>query len=61
MDTLKEKNFRIERLNLGDEITYTYNCAADPSKDPINIEFCRNRNILVRGFQSILRLFAPLL
>ena len=39
MDTLKEKNFRIERLNLGDEITYTYNCAADPSKDPINIEF----------------------
>ena len=29
--------------------------------DPINIEFCRNRNILVRGFQSILRLFAPLL
>ena len=39
MDTLKEKNFRIERLNLGDEITYTYNCAAEPSKDPINIEF----------------------
>ena len=29
--------------------------------DPINIEFCRDRNILVRGFQSILRLFAPLL
>ncbi|MDO5799649.1 MAG: cardiolipin synthase [Eubacteriales bacterium] len=29
--------------------------------DPINIEFCKNRNILVRGFQSILRLFAPLL
>ncbi len=39
MDTLKADNFRIERLNLGDEITYTYNCAADPSKDPINIEF----------------------
>ena len=29
--------------------------------DPINIEFCKNRNILVRGFQSILRLLAPLL
>ncbi len=39
LDTLKEKNFRIEGLDLGDKITYTYNCAADPSKDPINIEF----------------------
>ena len=39
LDTLKEKNFRIEGLDLGDEITYTYNCAADPSKDPVNIEF----------------------
>ena len=39
LDTLKEKNFRIEGLDLGDEITYTYNCAADPSKDPINIDF----------------------
>ena len=29
--------------------------------DPINIEFCKNRNIIVRTFQSILRLFAPLL
>ena len=39
MDTLKADNFRIEGLNLYDKITYTYNCAADPSKDPINIEF----------------------
>lgn len=39
MDTLKEKNFRIEKLNLGDKITYTYNCAAGSSKAPINIEF----------------------
>ena len=39
LDTLKADNFRIEGLDLGDEITYTYNCAADPSKDPINIEF----------------------
>ena len=29
--------------------------------DPISIEFCRNRNLLTRGFQSILRLFAPML
>lgn len=29
--------------------------------DPVSIEFCRNRNIVVRAFQSILRLFAPLL
>ena len=29
--------------------------------DPISIEFCKNRNIVVRAFQSILRLFAPLL
>ena len=39
LDTLKEKKFRIEGLDLGDEIIYTYNCAADPFKDPINIEF----------------------
>ena len=39
LDTLKADNFRIEKLDLGDKITYTYNCAADPSKDPINIEF----------------------
>ena len=39
LDTLKADNFRIEGLDLGDEITYTYNCAADPSKDPIDIEF----------------------
>ena len=39
MDTLKADNFRIEKLDLGDEITYTYNCAADLSKAPINIEF----------------------
>lgn len=39
LDTLKADNFRIEGLDLGDKITYTYNCAADPSKDPINIEF----------------------
>lgn len=29
--------------------------------DPISTEFCKNRNIVVRGFQSILRAFAPLL
>ena len=29
--------------------------------DPISLEFCKNRNIFVRGFQSILRVFAPLL
>ena len=29
--------------------------------DPISIDFCRNRNIVIRAFQSILRLFAPLL
>ena len=29
--------------------------------DPISIDFCKNRNIVVRAFQSILRLFAPLL
>lgn len=29
--------------------------------DPISMEFCKNRNIIVRGFQSILRAFAPLL
>ena len=29
--------------------------------DPISIEFCKKRNIVVRAFQSILRLFAPLL
>ena len=29
--------------------------------DPVSIEFCKNRNMIVRGFQSILRLFAPLL
>lgn len=29
--------------------------------DPISIDFCRSRNIIVRAFQSILRLFAPLL
>lgn len=29
--------------------------------DPVSIEFCHNRNIFVRAFQSILRLFAPLL
>ena len=39
LDTLKADNFRIEGLDLGDEITYTYNCAAGSSKDPINIEF----------------------
>ena len=39
LDTLKADNSRIEKLDLGDKITYTYNCAADPSKDPINIEF----------------------
>lgn len=27
----------------------------------ITIEFCKNRNMIVRGFQSILRLFAPML
>lgn len=39
LDTLKADNFRIEGLDLGDKITYTYNCAAGSSKDPINIEF----------------------
>lgn len=39
LDTLKADNFRIEGLDLGDEITYTYNCAADSSKNPIDIEF----------------------
>ena len=29
--------------------------------DPISIDFCKNRNIFIRGFQSILRLFAPML
>lgn len=29
--------------------------------NPISMEFCTNRNIFVRGFQSILRIFAPLL
>ena len=29
--------------------------------DPVSIDFCKNRNIVVRTFQSILRLFAPLL
>ena len=29
--------------------------------DPISIEFCKNRNIFVRGIQSIMRVFAPLL
>lgn len=29
--------------------------------DPISIEFCKNRNIIVRGIQSIMRVFAPLL
>lgn len=29
--------------------------------DPVSMEFCKNRNIFVRGFQSILRLFAPML
>ena len=29
--------------------------------DPVSIDFCKNRNIVVRAFQSILRLFAPLL
>ena len=39
LDTLKADNSRIEKLDLGDKITYTYNCAADLSKAPINIEF----------------------
>lgn len=29
--------------------------------NPISIDFCKNRNIFVRAFQSILRAFAPLL
>lgn len=29
--------------------------------EPISLEFCRGRNIVVRGMQSILRLFAPML
>lgn len=28
---------------------------------PIDIEYCRHRNIVVRGIQSIMRLFAPML
>jgi cardiolipin synthase len=27
----------------------------------ISLSFCRNRNILIRGVQSIMRLLAPLL
>lgn len=29
--------------------------------DPISIDFCKNRNIVIRGIQSIMRVFAPLL
>ena len=29
--------------------------------EPVTIEFCKNRNMVVRAFQSILRLFAPML
>ena len=29
--------------------------------EPISIDFCKNRNIVIRGFQSVLRAFAPLL
>ena len=29
--------------------------------DPISVEFCKNRNVVIRAFQSILRLFAPML
>ena len=29
--------------------------------DPISVEFCRNRNVVVRAFQSVLRVVAPLL
>lgn len=32
-----------------------------PKCKEITLEFCRNRNIVVRGMQSILRLFAPML
>lgn len=28
---------------------------------PVDIEFCKNRNIVVRGIQSIMRLLAPML
>ena len=38
-DTLKEKKFQIEGLDLGDKITYTYNCAVNPSKDTRDVEF----------------------
>ena len=38
-DTLKEKKFQIKGLDLGDEITYTYNCAVNPSKDTRDVEF----------------------
>ena len=37
-DTLKEKKFQIEGLDLGDKITYTYNCAVNP-KDTRDVEF----------------------
>ena len=36
-DTFKKKKFQIEGLDLGDEITYTYNCAVNPSKDTRNV------------------------
>ena len=37
-DTLKEKKCQIEGLDLGDKITYTYNCAVNP-KDTRDVEF----------------------
>ncbi len=37
-DTLKEKKFQIKGLDLGDKITYTYNCAVNP-KDTRDVEF----------------------
>ena len=39
MEALEQDDFRIENLDLGDEIAYKYNCAVDPSKDTKNVEF----------------------
>ena len=39
MEALEQDDSRIENLDLGDKITYKYNCAVDPSKGTKNVEF----------------------
>lgn len=48
------KNSAIEAIKEDFDETLVY-C------EPITLEFCRSRSVLVRGMQNILRLFAPLL